>query len=289
MASLTFVSSFTGASITSKHVTSKKSFPTTRCEMGDSIAPKISIKDTGNPATSSVNFLMQKVLPNTSEATSITGNMSLYVSLRSRINSPALTPTETTTPPAGVSPADYYFPKETRNLAPVISFEYNKSIGVQYNPINPSVGGIEANSVDTIAFWKPKDYKYSAPENADQDEPEVISTAEFEKYYPSRIRNRAPFIQMKKPAGDWDTTAYIKIGSEVVSFNEMLARKLSVKAEDGEPSLAASSTIAKYYNDDFINKAPEIVIVPGERVEFGLEEVKVTSEKADQVLAAASD
>jgi hypothetical protein len=55
---------------------------------------------------------------------------------------------------------------------------------------------VSANSVDSVAFWK-KTYKYTAPDAPEVlAGAEVISTAKFEAYFPTRIRNRAPQIEM---------------------------------------------------------------------------------------------
>lgn len=288
MHSPAFASPFTGTAL--RQSRSSRSFVTPRCEMGDSIAPKISLKDTKFDGTSSVTVQWDAIPPNTSDAISIASNMALAVSLRSKTNRPSL-PGVTGAPPSGVSPADFYFPKDSRNKAPVISFEHNESISVSYDTIDAKAGGVSANSVESIAFWKQGATKsYGAPD-VSSDVPETLETSLYEKYFPSNIRNLAPFIRMKAPAGDWDNSAYIEYGTEFVGFNPELSLGLVLpEGEDTKdgPAPAAVSVVEKYYGEGKLHMAPEIDIVPDVKVAFRMSEVQEPVAKAAEILSTTN-
>lgn len=269
MAPLAFASSFSGASL--KAPPASRSYNTPRCEMrSDAVAPKISIIDTGSDGTSKVNIEWVVVPPNTADAFTVAGNSALAVSLRSKINTPALPGAPVPCPP-GVAPADFYFPKDTRNLAPVIEFEYNQSISVGYESINPAVSGITANCVESTAFWKQPEYKYSAPEGeSSSTAQETLSTTLYEKYYPSNIRNLAPVISMKRPMGDWDPSSFVEVATEFVSLDTERAAKVSVSTGQD----AGAATAQKYYGDKMY-MAPDIFIRVAQtpRLELSMMEV----------------
>lgn len=257
--------------------------------MGDSMAPKITLVNTGSDATSKLKVHWEVVPPNTADAISTEANVAFNLSLRSQQRTPSL-PSATETCPPGTEPKDFYFPSTTRNLAPVISFEYNESISISYDKINPSVAGVSACAPDSIAFWKAPNYKYSAPDAPEAPMPEIISTEPFEAYFPTRVRNVAPMINMKKPAGDWDKSAFLEVGNEFVALSGDLARELSasVKANAEDPSLAAAAFVATYFGDDVRSMAPQITIdrtLP--MVEFCMSEVKANTKDAAAILAAA--
>lgn len=260
--------------------------------MGDSMAPKINLVNTGSDATSKLKVEWEVVPPNTADAISVEANVALNISLRSFQRSPSLPalPSATEPCPPGTAPKDFYFPSATRNLAPVISLAYNESISVSYDNINPVVGGVSANAPESIAFWKTPVYKYSAPDTAETSVPETLSTKAYESYFPTKVRNLAPKIIMKKPAGDWDISAFLEVSSEFVSLNADLARELSESvATNGEdPSIAAAATVTKYFGDEFRSMAPQITIDQSlQKVEFYLSEVKSSAAEATAILDAA--
>lgn len=256
--------------------------------MGDSVAPAIKLKDTKFDGTSSVTIQWEEIPPNVSTAQSVEANTALYVALRSRIAPPtALPPTESL--PEDASPVDFYFPTHSRNEAPVISFEYDQSISVSYDTINPQIGGVSANSVESVAFWKETPHKWTAPPTTASPAPETISTALFEKYYPSNVRNRAPMIRMKKPAGDWDTSAYLQVGSEFLDLNVEAAKELVIDKTSDLPSPAGSAAVAKYFDEERLHKAPEIVIVKDEKVEISMVEVSEPTSLARIMLSGEGE
>lgn len=290
MASPGFVGNFTGLkrnSILRQRITTKCA---PRCAMGDSVAPVIRITDTKSDQSSNVQVQWASIPPNDAEAVAVTSNMALNVALRSKPNVPASTPSERTAPPPGVSPTDFYFPKAYRNKAPCISLVYNESIAVANQEINPVVGGIAANSVEkeSVAFWKAKTYKYSAPDTASSTgDYETVSTALFEKHFPSSRRNMAPYISIKAPAGDWDQTAYVQLESSYVQLNPAMAAGLDIPTEAKDPDARASATVEKYFGKD-PSYAPKIEIKANESVSFGLEAVPLPMEEAERILSATA-
>lgn len=284
MAPLAFTTPFSGAVLNAR---SPRSYNTPRCEMAsDSVAPKITLFNTGSDATSKVQVEWTVTPPNTADAFTVVANSALAISMRSKTTAPALPSAPAVCPP-GVAPADFYFPKETRNLAPVVSLAYNESISVSYDKINPVVGGVAADSVESVAFWKTPSYKYSAPDAAPPQQQETISTAKFEAYFPSKVRNFAPAISMKPPAGDWDNSAFLQVGSEFVPLSADTARQLSIDIGQDAPSPRAAATVEKYFGDR-IHMAPDISVqLKYSRVEFCLKEVPEPSEEAAAILAGA--
>lgn len=261
--------------------------------MGDSIAPEITIDDTKDPGTSRVGLAMLPISPQTNQAISIQSNIALNISLRSK-NRPPSPPSEPHVCPPGTSPVDFYFPKKSRNQAPSIELDYNKSISVRYSPVNPSVGGVKANSVDSVAFWRQSPPpKYSAPDTHKEPRitPETSSTAAYGKYYPAKFRNFAPNIVIKKPAGSWDKSGFVQVSSAYIPYNEEIARnvKLPHGAEkSNELNVAACATIENYYGGEKMYKAPYIVIDNGApKVEFGMDVVPEPLSEAANILKAA--
>lgn len=284
-----FTTPFTG--ISPAHLRPRLCTTVPRCAMGDSLAPVISITDTKSDQTSKLSVSMLPVSPNTSDAISIQANVALFLSLKSKVNVPGSAPASTTPPPVTASPPEYYFPPSLRNKAPVIEFPGNAAIAVKYEKIDSSIGGVTADSVDSIAFWKKPSYKYDAPSASDPAQPEILSTALYEKYFPSNIRNLAPAISMKPP-GPFDRVAepYLKVSTEFVPLDTQAAREISVQKPPADPSLKAAAVIAKYYSDDVIYKAPQIVINrQKEQVEFGLAEVPEPLAEAEKILASIRD
>eukprot|EP00177_Eucheuma_denticulatum_P000129 GFKZ01000230.1.p1 GENE.GFKZ01000230.1~~GFKZ01000230.1.p1 ORF type:complete len:290 (+),score=42.98 GFKZ01000230.1:335-1204(+) len=284
-----FATPFTGVSPARLRPSLASSVP--RCAMGDSLAPEISITDTKSDQTSKLAVSMVPVPPRISDAVSIQANVALFLSLKSKINVPSPSPASTTPPPANVSPSDLYFPVATRNQAPTIEFPDNAAISVKYEKIDSSVAGVTADSVDSIAFWKKPAFKYDAPPASDSAEAECLSTALYEKYYPSKIRNLAPVISMNPP-GPFDTITepYLKVSTAFVPLNTEAAREISVERPPEDSSLKAAAVIAKYYSDDVIYKAPQILINrQKEQVEFSLAEVPEPVTEAEKILAAVRD
>jgi len=245
--------------------------------------------------TAKVGLSMAPVGLDTTMAQTILANMSLFAALKSRTrlapSAAAAAARESPTGSAGSAPKDVYFPVATRNQAPVISFgAANDSISVAYTAINPVVGGQAANSSDSVAFWKTKTYKYEAPSTPAADAaaaPEVLETAAYERYFPTKIRNRAPVISMRPPAGPWDTSAYLTVGSEVVALNSSAARQVSVQTSHEDADVRASVAVQKNFGGDRANKAPVIEIEEGS-VTLSMEEVAVGEDAAASVSSAAS-
>lgn len=275
---------FTGAAV--RGHASRSSVTPLRCAMGDSLAPVITIKDTKSDQTSSVAVGMAAIAPDQAAAAGIPGPAALKATLKGR-RMPTALPAAPEACPPGTAPPDFYFPRSSRNTAPVITLGADQSLAVSYDVINTTVAGISSNAPDSVAFWKEKTYKWAAPADAPAAAPasEVIETALFEKYFPTVVRNRAPVIKMRPPAGPWDDTAYLILDSEFVSMNEDLARKLSVKAEDGAPRIQAAVTVEKYFGSEKASKAPIISVVPNESVSFGFEVVASPLDKAKAFLA----
>lgn len=246
--------------------------------------------------TAKVGLSMAPVGLDTATAQTILGNMALFAALKSRTRlgtfAAEAAVRESPTGPAGGAPKDVYFPASTRNQAPVISFGAdNDSISVAYTPINPVVGGVAANSSDSVAFWKTKTYKYAAPPTPEADAPaapEVLETAAYERYFPTKIRNRAPVISMRPPAGPWDTTAYLTVGSEVVQLNASAARQLTVDAPAADAANVRGSVASeKNFGGDRANVAP-VIEIGEESVSVSMQAVAVEEDAAASVAAEAS-
>ncbi|GAB0492243.1 hypothetical protein MMPV_003504 [Pyropia vietnamensis] len=244
--------------------------------------------------TAKVGLSMKPVGLDTATAQTILGNMALFAALKSRTrlatSAAVAAVRESPTGPAGGTPKDVYFPMSTRNQAPVISFgKDNDSISVAYTAINPVVGGVAANSADGVAFWKNKTYKYEAPATPDAaPAPEVLSTAAYERYFPTKIRNRAPVISMRPPAGPWDTTAYLTVGSEVVQLNASAARQLTVdKPAEDAANVRGSVVAEKNFGGDRANVAP-VIEIGEESVSVAMQAVAVGEDAAASVAANAS-
>lgn len=231
----------------------------------------------------------------TATAQTILGNMALFTALKSRsrlgTSAAAAAVRESPTGPAGGAPKDVYFPTSTRNQAPVISFGANDCISVAYAAVNPVVGGVAANSPDSVAFWKAKAYKYEAPPSPPADAaaaPEVLETAAYERYFPTKIRNRAPVISMRPPAGPWDTTAYLTVGSEVVPLNASAARQLTVgKPPADAANVRGSVASTKNFGGDRANVAP-VIEIGDESVSLSMQAVAVGEDAAAAVSSDAS-
>lgn len=186
MESPAFASSFSGLVLKQKCA----SLPVcrTRAAMGDNLAPVIKIRDTKWDGTSSVSVAMEPVQASNAAAVGVAGNAAFGATMRRRKPPATTLPTGApSSPPPGVTPKDFYFPLSTRNEAPVISFPTSDSVAISFDTINPVISGATANSPDSVAFWKKPSFKYSAPD-APEVVPgaEVISTARFEAYYPSK-------------------------------------------------------------------------------------------------------
>lgn len=245
--------------------------------------------------TAKVGLSMAPVGLDTATAQTILGNMALFTALKSRsrlgTSAAAAAVRESPTGPAGGAPKDVYFPTSTRNQAPVISFGANDRISVAYAAVNPVVGGVAANSPDSVAFWKAKAYKYEAPPSPPADAaaaPEVLETAAYERYFPTKIRNRAPVISMRPPAGPWDTTAYLTVGSEVVPLNASAARQLTVgKPPADAANVRGSVASTKNFGGDRANVAP-VIEIGDESVSLSMQAVAVGEDAAAAVSSDAS-
>lgn len=253
--------------------------------MGDSLAPVIKIKDTKWDGTSSVSVSMGKIAASEADAVGVAGSAALGATMRRRAVAAGVDAAPISLP-AGVAPKDFYFPTATRNEAPIIDISPT-SISVTYEKINPTVGGAAANSTDSVAFWKKKTYKYTAPDAPEVVEgAEVISTAAFEKYFPTKIRNRAPEIVMKRPVSAEDPTGgYLTLDSVLVKVNTDIARELTVKADAEEAALSGSAAVAKNFPAGRMGMAPAVEIEAGSSVIFGMEEVESPTELAAEIAA----
>lgn len=184
-----FASAFSGLSLQNVATRGGRTplTPQTRATMGDSLAPVIRLKDTKWDGTSSVSVAMEPIAASEASAVGVAGSAALGATLRRRKPpATALSAAAPTGPPAGVAPKDFYFPKATRNTAPVIALA-SDSVSVSFDVINPAIGGVSANSSDSVAFWKETPYKYTAPDAPEVVEgAEVISTAKFEAYFPTK-------------------------------------------------------------------------------------------------------
>lgn len=261
--------------------------------MGDSVAPKIVLKDTGFDGTSSVSVDWEKIAPKESLAVEVTGNSALAATLAGRKVPGVELPgsgSAPTAPPVGVSPADFYFPAGKRNIAPAIELTYNEKISVTMGEVNPVVSGVAANSKDkeSVAFWKAKSYKYSITDDsfdmAVGSDP--ISTELFEKYYRSAVRNKAPEISMRGPSFEGDPTAFLSVGQTYVDLNTSLATKINVEQSDDDASVKAAAVVAKYFGEQ-ASSAPLIEINEAEqKVVFGMSPVVASDTEVEAVRSA---
>lgn len=283
---IAFSTLFSGATFRSRNVHTRSA---PRCTMGSSLAPIIKIKDTKSDQTSEVSIEMVPVAADLAAAAGIAGPAALNATLKGRPMPAVLSSAPSSCPP-GTSPADFFFPTSTRNTAPVIELGADESLSVSYDVIETTVAGVSSNAPDSVAFWKEKTYKWVQPSDpasvsSPSTEPEIIETVLFEKYFPTAVRNRAPIIKMKPPAGSWDTTAYVTLASEYVSLNEDLARRLSVEKDEEEAPIQASATVEKYFGGPDASKAPSIDIVSNTSVSLSFEVVSTPLEQAKAFLA----
>jgi hypothetical protein len=183
----------------------------------DSVAPVIKITGNGRAepfSTSGVSVSMQPIAADLAAASGVAVTAALKSTLRA-MSRKAAVPAATAKPvPAGTPPANFYFPPgPDRNVAPVIALS-NDGVSVSFQKIETTVAGASSNSSGSVAFWKQPTYKYSAPADADSGpEPEIISTAKFEKYFPTAIRNFVPEMSFRPPAYAGDLSAYFMLDS----------------------------------------------------------------------------
>lgn len=258
----------------------------------DSVAPKIVINETDFEPHNSLSVVYETVYPSLSKADSVASNAALLATLKKK--RPATLPATTSTAPISSSstpsPVDAFYPSSVRNQAPFISFGADNSLSVAYEIVEAEVAG--ESSTASVPFWEEKTYKWapSPSTTAEEEEYETIDTELFEKYFPSDIRNRAPYIHIVHGGYRKDS---ITVGSEFVKFNPKLSSMLelpTLKGDEDEPAetnmlLNSAAAIAKYFPESRIYKAPKIVIVPDESVSFSMEEVTVTDEQAAEVAA----
>lgn len=176
---------------------------------------------------------------------------------------------------------DEFYPSSTRNQAPFISFGTDNSLSVAYNIVETEVAGV--SSTASTPFWEQKSYKWTSSDDdgKEQEEFETIDTSLFEMYFPSDVRNRAPYINIVHGSVHKDS---VTVGSEFVGFNSQLSRMLELPKETDLPFNGAA-TVAKFFPDDRLNKAPKIVIESDLSVQFSLEDVTVTEDEAAEVAA----
>lgn len=95
---------------------------------------------------------------------------------------------------------------------------------------------------------------------------------------------------MCKPKGEWDRTAFLQVGSEVVLLNNEIARQINLSVGEDEQDVRASAAVERYFGGDFMNRAPRTVIQSSqERVELSMEQVVGPTEEAAKILAAARE
>lgn len=258
---------------------------TLRCAMAsDSVAPKIAIKDTKSDQTSSITVDFAPIAPNVSVAQTITANSALVAAMRT--HAAYALPATPAAVPAGTSAPDFYFPPASRNQAPFVSSDHSaESVSVTYAAVETTVAGVSSNERGSPAFWKRKEYTRTAPDGAPHADQESLDTSKYEKYFSSDIRNRAPYIKIKAPAGHWDKFASLEVGAEFVGFNPELARMLSVPASAEQPNPKASVVVISNYGPDDINKAPVIEISDPESVSFEMTAVESDLDAAGAFLA----
>lgn len=283
MLTLAFASSFSGLSLVNPIASrAPLSNDPVHAKMGDSLAPVVRIKDTRWDGTSSISVSFESIAPAKAAAVAVAGNAALGATLRRRSPGSGNLLPGNSAPPAGVAPKDFYFPLSTRNTAPVISFTAD-SLSVSYDTINPSVTGATANSPDSVAFWKKKPYKYAAPDAPELvDGWEVIETALFENYFPTRMRNCAPKIEIVAPFSGMGGS--VSVQCERVGLNTSLARNMKVPRDSAEPTTAGASATAKYFPSGKIDQAPKIEITE-DSVSFGMETAGLPIEEAKKLLA----
>lgn len=118
-------------------------------------APKIRIRPGANEAECFLNVTWEVVASPDSAAVEIGSNQALLASLMP--GDGTTTETEKAKPlPPGKDPADWYYPKPMRDMAPVITMDGDSKVSVCFEEINPLVGGVSANAAKkaSIAFWK---------------------------------------------------------------------------------------------------------------------------------------
>lgn len=281
-----FVTSFTGKVLsTSTNSHGLHSVP--RCAMGDSIAPVITLKQKALEYQNSANISFEVISKNVAAADAIKSNAALSESLRNRTTShvlPSPTTSKKSGPTSGISPSDYYFPTGTRNQAPMISFNAEDlSLSVKYAPVETIVAGASSTK---LPFWKQTAPKNYGSPSGEQNGFESLTTEQYERYFPSNIRNRAPVITMLSPTDvKWNEKPYIQVGTEIVGFNPKLNQMVTLPSDEGTYSLlAAASTISKYYDEDSINMAPKIDI-DQTSIAISMETVVVSEDAAEAISA----
>jgi len=211
--------------------------------MGTSEAPKISIFDTGMDTTRKISISTVSIDSNLSKATEILANSALLASLNKKGKKSGSMLLSSTSKSTTGKVEDMYYPLSTRNLAPVIEIEKGKGIKVSYERIDASSNGIKASTKDSIAFWKKPVTKEYVPQESfgsyataksKGNQVEVLDDTLYRQYYPSRIRNKAPAIQMRRPAFENDMSAYLILEPIRAELDYELAAKLGATAQVDE-------------------------------------------------------
>lgn len=262
----------------------------------DNMAPVIKLKETDLERQNSISVTLEPISVSLGAADAITSNSALVATLQKKRGSAPATLPPTSKPSSGpangVSPADFYFPIATRNLAPQICLDTtDNSLSVSFETVKAEVAGVASTSEKEVPFWKqPKPSKWSpaAVATAAGSPSETLDTTEYEMYFPSSVRNVAPAIVIKAPEDClWNEQPYIQVGSEFVPFNKK-TNKMIVLPEDVEDALPlqAASTIVEHYPDNEIYIAPKIDINgPAESVGVCMETVEVDETMINEIFA----
>nr|7Y4L_KA Chain KA, CaRSPs1 [Porphyridium purpureum]7Y4L_UA Chain UA, CaRSPs1 [Porphyridium purpureum] len=200
--------------------------------MGTSVAPEIVLTDKGSDMSRKVKTEDKKVAADQAAAMGILANMSLYASLNpvKRMTYKAKEQAPAYVKKTG-NPVEDFYPSSWRNMAPVISLSANR-VAVAFEKIDAASNGVKANS-NNKPFWKSgaTTKNYVAPEAPAQSEPETLDDAAYQRYFPARIRNKAPAMEFRRPsfANTEDPSAYFMLQKETVPLRMALAEKLLTK------------------------------------------------------------
>lgn len=271
----------------------------------DNLAPVITVKDTKTDQLSRIGLSMSPIVLDEATAAALLEKVALTATISRKKGSQQSAIASSSTTQKAVADESVRdtvrrcFPDKYRGLAPVVSVEEN-GVGVRWERIVKVVGGVESGdsggleegagassggATKSVPFWKKTELKWAkmaAQSSAETgQEPEVIETERFEKYFPTRIRNRAPMIRMRAPNGENDRTAFLEVGSEFVGLSESLARRVQIPGRDqNEPQTTAAATVEKYFGGNKMNKAPVIDIEKDRSVVFEMKEITRNAEEA---------
>jgi len=193
--------------------------------MGSSLAPRIRISDTGSDSTRKIEVSSEAIAPSNAAST-ILANSALFAAMARRGASEE-DGDAASSKPEGMSSADFYYPSSSRDVAPVISIE-SDGVKVSFEPITASVSG-RSTSSKPKPFWAQSTLKnYTAPSSADEAAEAPIDDAAFVAYFPARVRNLAPEIQIQSPLIGGGG-AFVTLESTRAKLNTALADQILEK------------------------------------------------------------